>query len=71
MAWMRANPINDFMSHDAILRIDGQVMREMYLFQVKTPSESHAEWDLYKPLATIAAKDAFRPLEESGCPLVK
>jgi len=71
MAWMRDNPINDFMSHDAHLRIDGQVMRDMYLFQVKTPAESHGEWDLYKPLARIAAADAFRPLEASGCPLVK
>jgi branched-chain amino acid transport system substrate-binding protein len=71
MAWMRANPINDFMSHNATLRIDGQVLRDMYLFQVKSPAESHGEWDLYKPIATIAAADAFRPLAESGCPLAQ
>jgi branched-chain amino acid transport system substrate-binding protein len=71
MAWMRANPINDFMSHNATLRIDGQVMRDMYLFQVKKPSESKGEWDLYKQVATIPAADAYRPLSESECPLAK
>jgi branched-chain amino acid transport system substrate-binding protein len=71
MAWMRANPINDFMSHNATLRIDGQVMRDMYLFQVKTPAESKSEWDLYKQVAVIPAAEAFRPLAESGCPLAQ
>lgn len=71
MAWMRANPINDFMSHNATLRIDGQVMRDMYLFQVKKPAESKGEWDLYKQVATIPAVEAYRPLSEGGCPLVK
>jgi branched-chain amino acid transport system substrate-binding protein len=71
MAWMRANPINDFMSHNAILRIDGRVVRDMYLFQAKTPEESHSEWDLYKQVRTIPAAEAFRPLSQGGCPLVK
>ena len=69
MAWMRANPINDFMTHNGTLRVDGQVMRDMYLFQVKKPSESHGEWDLYNQVATIPAADAFRPLGQGGCPL--
>jgi branched-chain amino acid transport system substrate-binding protein len=38
---------------------------------VKKPSESKGEWDLYKQLATIPADEAFRPLNEGGCPLVK
>ncbi|GMA79945.1 hypothetical protein GCM10025880_63620 [Methylorubrum aminovorans] len=42
----------------------------MYLFEVKTPAESKGEWDLYKVLATIPGKEAFRPLDEGGCPLV-
>jgi branched-chain amino acid transport system substrate-binding protein len=71
MAWMRANPINDFMSHNAVLRIDGRVVRDMYLFQVKTPEESHSEWDLYKLVGTVPAAEAFRPLAQGGCPLVK
>ena len=71
MAWMRANPIEDFMSHGATLRIDGRVVRDMYLFQVKTPAESKGEWDLYKQVATVPAAEAFRPLAQGGCPLVR
>ena len=71
MAQMRATPINDFMTHDGTLRIDGRVLRDMYLFQVKKPDESKGEWDLYKLVATIPAAEAFRPLSDGGCPLVK
>ncbi len=71
MAQMRAMPIEDFMSHGATLRIDGQVMRDMYLFQVKTPAESAGEWDLYRPVGTIPAASAYRPLADGGCPLVR
>jgi branched-chain amino acid transport system substrate-binding protein len=71
MAQMRATPINDFMTHDGTLRIDGRVLRDMYLFQVKKPEESKGEWDLYKLVAKIPAAEAFRPLSDGGCPLVK
>ena len=71
MAQMRATPIEDFMSHGATLRVDGQVVRDMYLFQVKTPAESHGEWDLYKPVGTIPGAQAYRPLADGGCPLAK
>jgi branched-chain amino acid transport system substrate-binding protein len=70
MAQMRATPINDFMTHNGTLRIDGRVLRDMYLFQVKKPEESKGEWDLYKLVATIPAAEAFRPLGDGGCPLV-
>jgi len=50
---------------------DGRVERDMYLFQVKTPGESKYPYDYYKQLATIPAAEAFRPLSESACPLVK
>jgi branched-chain amino acid transport system substrate-binding protein len=46
-------------------------MRDMYLFQVKAPKESKYQYDYYKQLATIPAEEAFRPLNESACPLVK
>jgi branched-chain amino acid transport system substrate-binding protein len=46
-------------------------MHEMYLFEVKTPSESKGPWDYYKLLAKVPAEQAFRPLDEGGCPLVK
>jgi len=43
----------------------------MYLFEVKKPAESKGPWDYYKLRATIPADQAFRPLAEGGCPLVK
>jgi branched-chain amino acid transport system substrate-binding protein len=71
VAEMRALPINDFMTKNGHLREDGRVMRDMYLFQVKTPDESKYQYDYFKQLATIPADQAFRPLSESECPLVK
>ncbi|CAM4208515.1 ABC transporter permease [Bordetella tumbae] len=71
MAKMRETPINDFMTRDGKLRIDGRVVRDMYLFQVKTPAESKSEWDLYKQVGVIPGDVAFRPLNQGGCPLVK
>jgi branched-chain amino acid transport system substrate-binding protein len=71
MAQMRATPINDFMTTNGSLRIDGRVVRDMYLFQVKTPAESKGEWDLYKTIATTPGNVAFRPMNQGGCPLVK
>lgn len=53
------------------IRIDGRALHPAYLFQVKTPSESHGSWDLYKLVATIPGDQAFRPLKDGGCPLVK
>lgn len=70
MAKMRATPINDFMTKNGSIREDGRVIRDLYLVQVKTPAESHGEWDLAKVIATIPGEKAFRPLPESECPLV-
>ncbi len=53
------------------IREDGRMMREMYLFEVKAPSESKVPWDYFKLKATIPAEQAFRPLSQSVCPLVK
>jgi branched-chain amino acid transport system substrate-binding protein len=71
MEKMRETPINDFMTKNGKLRIDGRVVRDMYLFEVKKPSESKGPWDYYKLVQTIPAAQAFRPLDEGGCPLVK
>jgi branched-chain amino acid transport system substrate-binding protein len=71
MAKMKEMPINDFMTRNGRIREDGRVMRDMYLMQVKTPEESKGDWDLAKIVATIPAEQAFRPLSEGGCPLVK
>lgn len=53
------------------LREDGRVLHDMYLLQVKKPDESKKPFDYYKVLATIPAAEAFRPLKDGGCPLIK
>ena len=71
MAQMRATPINDFFAKGGKIRIDGRMVHDMYLFEVKKPEESKGEWDLYKLIATVPGDQAFRPLDKGGCPLVK
>lgn len=71
MAKMREMPINDVFYKNGKIREDGRMVHEMYLFEVKKPSESKGPWDYYKLLATIPADKAFQPLSQSKCPLVK
>jgi branched-chain amino acid transport system substrate-binding protein len=71
MAKMKSIPINDFMTKNGKIRDDGRVIRDMYLLETKPVSESKGEWDLLKVVATIPGDEAFRPLSESECPLVK
>ncbi len=71
MAKMKSMPINDFFVKNGRIRADGRMMREMYLFEVKQPSESKYPWDYYKLKATIPADQAFLPPEKSVCPLLK
>ncbi|MBP2233151.1 branched-chain amino acid transport system substrate-binding protein [Azospirillum agricola] len=71
MKTMKATPVNDFMTKNGTVREDGRVLRDMHLFQVKTPAESKAPWDYYKLVRTVPGDKAFRPLAESDCPLVK
>jgi branched-chain amino acid transport system substrate-binding protein len=67
---MRKMPVKDFMTNNATIRADGQVARDMYLMQVKAPSESKYAYDYYKLVRTIPGAQAFKPLSESECPLV-
>ena len=71
MKMMKATPINDFFARDGRIREDGRMVHDMYLFEVKKPSESKEPWDDYKLVATIPAQEAFQPLSQSACPLVK
>ena len=71
MAKMKALPVNDFMTKNGQIREDGRLIREMYVFEVKKPSESNYPWDYYKLKATIPAEQAFLPLSRSVCPLLK
>ncbi|ACA20516.1 ABC transporter substrate-binding protein [Methylobacterium sp. 4-46] len=71
VAKMREMPVDDMFARGGRVREDGRMVHDMYLMQVKTPQESKGEWDLYKLLATVPGDEAFRPLAEGGCPLVK
>ncbi|MBI5260730.1 MAG: ABC transporter substrate-binding protein [Bradyrhizobium sp.] len=68
---MKELRVNDFFSKDVVIREDGRVVRDMYLLEVKKPEESKYPWDYYKVMATIPGAEAFRPMAEGGCPLVK
>lgn len=67
---MRELPIKDPVMRNATIRPDGRVAHDMYLFQVKKPSESKGPWDYYNLVSTIPAQIAFKPLKESTCALV-
>ena len=71
MAKMKETPVNDFFAKNGRIRPDGRMVHDMYVYEVKKPSESKYAWDYYRLKATIPADQAFRPLAESTCPLVK
>ena len=71
MAKMRETPINDFFAKNGRIREDGRMVHDMYVYEVKKPSESKGEWDYYKLRAVIPGDEAFRSLKDSTCPLVK
>jgi branched-chain amino acid transport system substrate-binding protein len=71
MKIMKETPINDMFAKNGRIREDGRMVHDMYLFEVKKPSESKGRWDDYKLLATVPGNEAFQPLELSRCPLVK
>jgi branched-chain amino acid transport system substrate-binding protein len=71
VARMKQMPISDDVYEHASIRADGRVISPAYLFQVKRPDESHGPWDYYKLLATVPPEQAWRPLAEGGCPLVR
>ena len=71
MAKMKELPVDDIFSRNGRVRDDGLMLHDMYLVEVKQPSESKAPWDYYKILATIPADQAFPSLEQSECPLVR
>jgi branched-chain amino acid transport system substrate-binding protein len=71
MKTMKSLPINDFMTKNGHIREDGRVLRDFYVFRVKSPKASKGPWDYYERIATIPAEEAARPLSDSECPLVK
>ncbi|MDP3257335.1 MAG: ABC transporter substrate-binding protein [Bosea sp. (in: a-proteobacteria)] len=71
MAKMKELPTDDPLFGKGSVRADGRKMHDMYLFEVKKPAESKGLWDYYKQVSVLPAEQAFRPLAESECPLVK
>ncbi|MFZ4405811.1 MAG: ABC transporter substrate-binding protein [Paracraurococcus sp.] len=71
VARMKAMPTEDDCFGAGQVRADGRKIHPSYLFEVKAPGESKGPWDYYKLLQTTAAEDAFRPIAEGACPLVR
>jgi branched-chain amino acid transport system substrate-binding protein len=71
VAKMKEMPTDDPLFGKGTIRVDGRKLHPAYLFEVKKPEESKGPWDYYKLIATTPADQAFRPLSESVCPLVK
>jgi branched-chain amino acid transport system substrate-binding protein len=68
---MKAMPTDDPLFGQGSIRVDGRKLHPMYLLATKTVAESKGDWDYFKVLATIKPEDAFRSLEQGGCPFVK
>ena len=71
VAALKKMPTDDDCFGPGSIRVDGRKLHSSYLWEVKTPSESKGPWDYYKAVASTPADQAFRPLAESTCPLVK
>ncbi len=64
---MKATPVNDFMTKHGHIREDWTLVRDMYLFEVTSPSESRGPWDYYKQIAVIPGEEAFKLLGPNEC----
>jgi branched-chain amino acid transport system substrate-binding protein len=71
VAHMKSQPTDDPLFGKGTIRADGRKIHPAYLVEVKKPAESKGPWDYYKIRTTIPAEQAFRPLAEGGCSLVK
>jgi branched-chain amino acid transport system substrate-binding protein len=70
IAHMQGMPTDDPLFGKGKVRVDGRVIHEMHLFEVKSPAQSKEAWDYYTHRRTIPADQAFRPLDQGNCPLV-
>jgi branched-chain amino acid transport system substrate-binding protein len=71
MAALKAKPFDDPVFGKSVIRQDGRNVHDMYLFEVKKPAESKGPWDYYKLIRSIPGAEAFRPMEQGECPMVK
>ena len=68
---MRAIPVSDMFTKSAVLRADGRLVHDMLLVEVKSPEQSKYPWDYYNIKTVLPGAEAFRPLDEGGCSLVR
>jgi len=68
---LKETTLNDVFVKNGKIRPDNRMVHDFYLFQVKSPAESKYPWDYYKLISTVSADQAFQPLSESRCPLIK
>ena len=68
---MKKMPTDDDCFGQGMIRADGRKIHPAYLFEVKKPAESKSTGDVYKLVSTLSAAEAFRPLDEGNCPLVR
>ena len=71
IAKMKEMPTDDPLFGKGTIRADGRKVHDVFLYEVKKPAESKGAWDYYKLRSTIPAAQAFRPLDQGDCPLVK
>jgi branched-chain amino acid transport system substrate-binding protein len=71
MKWMKSNKVNDMFAKNGYVREDGRMIHDMFLMEVKKPSESKYPWDYYKQIAVLPGEEVFTKLSESTCKLVK
>jgi branched-chain amino acid transport system substrate-binding protein len=68
IAQMRKMPVDDFFAQGGKVREDGRMVHDMYLMRIKKPEESKGKWDLYEYLSTVPGDEAFRAMDQGGCP---
>jgi branched-chain amino acid transport system substrate-binding protein len=71
MTKMRGLPVEDMFTKHGVLRADGQMVHDMYLVQAKKQADASDPWDLVRIVQIIPGEEAFRPLSDSGCPLIQ
>jgi branched-chain amino acid transport system substrate-binding protein len=71
LAALKKIKINDMYTKNGYIREDGSMIHDMYLMQVKKPSEATKPWDYYKQLTTVPGAQAFTSIADSKCALIK
>lgn len=71
LEYLKGNKFEDMFARNAYLRPNNRMIHDMYLVQAKTPAESKEPWDYFNLVATIPGDEAYRPLAETSCPLMK